>query len=506
MENTLQDTQAIESILANTYAESELVIGLVTSVGTDLSLTIQNLKQRLGHFGYQVKEVKISKDIINKCKKIEENSYFDRIKLYMNEGNRLRQKSGFNSILALGAVDFIKKNRKAHQKLKTAYIINSLKHPDEAHALRKIYSNGFFLLGIHGDKDRRKNYLMTNDQLTSNQADELISRDDSEKEKYGQQTRETFHLSDFFISVDYNTDKLQNSLWRIVDLIFGNPFITPTFDEYAMFMAFSASLRSADLSRQVGAVICRNSSIISTGANDIPKAGGGLYWPTFNENTFKFEDEPNGRDYMRGKDSNYDEKQKIISEITHDLDVDEVAKSKFIEALKSSKIKDLTEFGRVVHAEMEAILSCARNGISTQDAILYCTTFPCHNCAKHIISSGVKRVVYVEPYPKSKALEFHDESIVMGESKDDKIVVFEPFIGVGPRSFFNLFSLNLGSGSPVSRKGDHGKPMGWDSDSKTINWPNSEGGRLRMQLLPFSYIEREKMASILLKKMGNLDS
>ncbi|MDN3612645.1 hypothetical protein QWZ16_23945 [Vibrio ostreicida] len=26
--------------------------------------------------------------------------------------------------------------------------------------------------------------------------------------------------------------------------------------------------------------------------------------------------------------------------------------------------------------------------------------FPCHNCAKHIVASGIKRVVYVEPYPK----------------------------------------------------------------------------------------------------------
>ena len=44
------------------------------------------------------------------------------------------------------------------------------------------------------------------------------------------------------------------------------------------------------------------------------------------------------------------------------------------------------------HAEMEALLSCARSGVSTRGATLYSTTFPCHNCAKHIIAAGVARV------------------------------------------------------------------------------------------------------------------
>ena len=44
------------------------------------------------------------------------------------------------------------------------------------------------------------------------------------------------------------------------------PYVTPLFDEFAMFMAFAAALRSADLSRQVGAVVGKSNEIISTGA------------------------------------------------------------------------------------------------------------------------------------------------------------------------------------------------------------------------------------------------
>ena len=58
---------------------------------------------------------------------------------------------------------------------------------------------------------------------------------------------------------------------RFVDLVFGKPFETPTADELGMYFARAAALRSADLSRQVGAVIMRNpGEIIAIGYNDVP--------------------------------------------------------------------------------------------------------------------------------------------------------------------------------------------------------------------------------------------
>jgi hypothetical protein len=64
----------------------------------------------------------------------------------------------------------------------------------------------------------------------------------------------------------------------------------------------------------------------------------------------------------------------------------------------------------------------------------------------------VKRVVYIEPYEKSQALDLHDDAIVVDDhgetsSRPDreeecvravKKVVFEPFTGIGPRKFFDL--------------------------------------------------------------------
>src|ERR1035441_9924393 len=71
--------------------------------------------------------------------------------------------------------------------------------------------------------------------------------------------------------------------------------------------------------------------------------------------------------------------------------------------LKNSGLFDMTEYGRAVHAEMDALLTCARSGISPRNGTLYTTTFPCHNCTRHLVAAGIRRVVYIEPYPKSKA-------------------------------------------------------------------------------------------------------
>ncbi|MNT68962.1 hypothetical protein D3C72_2072320 [compost metagenome] len=72
---------------------------------------------------------------------------------------------------------------------------------------------------------------------------------------------------------------------------------------------------------------------------------------------------------------------------------------------------------------------------------MYTTTYPCHNCARHIIASGISRVVYIEPYEKSLAMKLHADAI----STDGKTVgkvIFENFEGVSPTRYTTLFSFN----------------------------------------------------------------
>lgn len=478
--------------LTSEFDDSELIIGIVKAVGTESSRVISPLKDKLEVFGYTVEEIRVS-DILPQPKKdkTDKNGEYNRIKHFIAQGDLLRKKND-NSILAAGVTERIRCCRRKEPKPKKAYIVNSLKHPSEIEFLREVYGNGFYLFGIHADIKRRRKYLKDK-KLSEDQINELIKIDEEEGINYGQKTRDTYHLSDFFINLGKNDDQLKNSIQRFLELIFSNPYRNPTFDEFAMFMAFNSSVRSSDLSRQVGAVLTRNNQIIATGANDVPKFGGGQYWTEIDGKTGEFQDKKGGKDYTRKEDSNKKVKNEIISEIVDAIEkkglIESCRKDELQEILIKSKISDLTEFGRVVHAEMETILSCNRAGISTIDTTLYCTTFPCHNCAKHIIASGIKRVVYVEPYPKSRALALHFDSIKLKsdpeEDDNNSFVVFEPFMGVGSRRFLDLFSMNLGTGSKLKRKTEEGDILDWDNKDAVLRTPIS----------PKSYIDREADAS-----------
>lgn len=500
-------------MLEKQYSDSELVLGLIAPVGTELQKVRDILEERLRVIGYEVIHIRITRDVIPKIvepAKWPEGDEYERLLSLMDAGDKARESSTDNSILALGAAALINSQRPSERgepqpQPRRAYIISALKHPAEVERLRAIYPLGFYLIGVHSDEETRTRCLREDKRIRSDEEiDRLIKRDEHGRDAmapepitkvdHGQRVSDTFHLSDFFVRID--DPELKRSIWRILALLFGHPYVTPTCDEHAMFMAFAASLHSADLSRQVGAVIAIEGQVLATGANDTPKAGGGQYWPASDKLPEDVSFPSDGRDFARGHDSNKIEQQKIIEEILEEAEKSGLPREPLAPILAKSRIDDLTEFGRVVHAEMDALLSCARTGISTHGATLYATTFPCHNCAKHIVAAGISRVVFIEPYPKSKAAEFHPDSIERGFTTGCLLrgeatrVRFEPFIGVGPRRFFDLFSMKLGSGYPLKRK---------ERDGRKLEWV-PENGRLRLQMLPASYLDLEFVASDMFNK------
>jgi len=479
--------------------DSELVIGLVAPVGTQADLVIEQLTSRLTIARYKVQVIHIANEIIPLVTSMtnpHQNSLFDAANKKMDAGNKARNETGDNAILALGAASRIFSHRERDEKEnskaagRVAYILRTLKHPEEVERLREIYTDGFYLLGINADEARRMRYLTETRRMSDDDARRLMERDEDEDLPYGQKVSETFHMADFFVRLDGNIDQLSDSVKRIVDIMMGNPHLTPTFDEFAMFLAFASSLRSADLSRQVGAVLAdeMNHEILATGANDCPRAGGGLYWPLNKNGTI--EDEERGRDYKRECDPNVRERTELIERICEFATGEGIEAANLKNVLGRSPLREITEFGRVVHAEMEAILACARSGIPMRGSTLFGTTFPCHNCAKHIVAAGIGRVVYVEPYAKSRAAKLHDDSIVLGFNETTgkeggQKVRFEPFVGIGPRRFFDLFSMRLGLGRRIRRKQPDGALLKW----------SLEKGCLRRQMLPYSYLELETEAA-----------
>lgn len=68
---------------------------------------------------------------------------------------------------------------------------------------------------------------------------------------------------------------------------------------------------------------------------------------------------------------------------------------------------------RTIHAEMNAVNQCSVHGISTRGATAYVTNMPCTNCAKVLISAGIKEVVIFSDYHDTKAEEFFERGGVV---------------------------------------------------------------------------------------------
>jgi deoxycytidylate deaminase len=457
----------------------ELVIGIAGPIGVDLDKIAESLSGALSDVSYTSELLKLTAemerfpvsrgDLLPEIEEWKGSDTFNTYMRKMSQANALRKQYDDPAVLARIALDTIQLRRENHPFgsrnkviLRRAYIVRQLKRPEEVALLRKVYGRQFVLVSAYAPEalrkdrlcDRLKKELSTglSDAEIAHYADRLIERDASEEdESLGQQLRDTFHLADVFID-GLNKQEMDAKIARFIAALFGRNDISPSKDEYGMYAAKSASLRSADLSRQVGAALFTpDGELVTQGCNEVPKAFGGTYWDL---------EQPDHRDIKKGQDPNEVHKRLILREVIErfrrrgylsdellelgsDFEIVDalIAKGSADRpagALANARITDLTEYGRVVHAEMLAVCDAARLGRSIKGTTLYVTTFPCHNCTKHILASGVKRVVYMEPYPKSRAKDLHpDEIEIEAESKDR--VSFVPFIGISPFRYRDVF-------------------------------------------------------------------
>lgn len=133
----------------------------------------------------------------------------------------------------------------------------------------------------------------------------------------------------------------------------------PSFDDIYMGLAQNLSKRSHCVKRNVGAVIAKDTRIVSLGYNG-PPAG------------------------------------------THNCD----------EVWPETGCPRSEKGGcsLALHAEENAILYAAKNKVSVDGAVLYITLSPCLSCARMIFTSGIKKVFYLESYAEYKGFE-KDEGV-----------------------------------------------------------------------------------------------
>lgn len=136
----------------------------------------------------------------------------------------------------------------------------------------------------------------------------------------------------------------------------------PNWDEYFMEIAELVKTRSTCLRRQVGAVIVKENRILTTGYNGVPP---------------KVE--------HCEKVGCLREKLNVPSGQRHEL-------------------------CRALHAEQNAVIQAAKNGIPIDGSTIYITAQPCIICAKILIASGIQRIVFKGDYPDELSFEMLKES------------------------------------------------------------------------------------------------
>ncbi|WP_293880236.1 anti-phage dCTP deaminase [Sphingomonas sp.] len=445
----------------------DVYIALVGAAGTDLEIVKTQLKAHFCSYDYQYNEVKVSRLIQSFIGlKTEGTPEDERVRALMDGGDQIRQlhKGGDGVVtLIVSAIIALRPKRDPDQTGlggANVFVIDSLKNPKEIQTLDKIYGRNFYTVSVYASESDRiakfanriaeSKHTNTREEHIENAKAAIKEDERRDTTDLSQDVQNTFPKADFFVADD---DQIDTQIKRFVDLVFGEPFTTPTVDEYAMFTAKAVSLRSADLSRQVGAaIIGDDGTVISTGFNDVPYPAGGVWHEGRNG--------PDNRDHVVEFDPNTAEISNIFHELVESFRkagilsdeasgkelselVEQLLHGQWRELTIDARVRNLIEFGRVVHAEMHAISEAARVGRAVANSTLYCTTFPCHVCARHIIAAGIRSVVFIEPYPKSLTKTLYCREI----STDDQIgtlpsaVQFRPFQGVSPTLYQRVFSM-----------------------------------------------------------------
>jgi deoxycytidylate deaminase len=470
--------------------QPELVFGLVGALGADLKSVASAIRRELRDVGYRVSDEPIKLSALmhrlpgTPFDTLNRNGKRAGVEAHMDAGNALRERLR-NDALAMLAIHAVRAAREAEfgqppesPANGVAFILDSLKHHAEVESLRRLYGPAFIAVGVYTPYERRLSTVQKRLREGAMHgspgdyradAERLIEKDfDEQNKSFGQHVSDAFALADVVV---YAAGDETSSVSRFIKLLFGDWTNTPMRDEVGMTHAQIAAYQSASMARQVGAAICRSDgSLVATGSNDVPKYGGGI----FDADDVKAK-KTDVRDFAEfGFDTSDDQRQELLEDILRRLIEAKILTSMSEEdataaaetmlhgrnaIMRKAKFMSTIDYIRALHAETAALSAAAQHGIAVGGCTLYVTTFPCHDCAKQIIASGIERVVYIEPYTKSLTRTFYKTQVnIDGLNASAETVKFEPFVGVAPRRYRELFAMG------DARKDAAGRYMAWSKD------------------------------------------
>ena len=266
----------------------------------------------------------------------------------INIGNELREKEGY-ATLAKRALKHVQDGEN--------YVFSSIRNPAEVELLQQ--REDFVMVNVTApEKVRLRRIVARNRENDPKTIKELREKEKIENSahKSGQQLGKVAKMAKVTINNDKDIKTLRKKVEKFVqDWMYKLQDSRPSWDEYFMNIAEVVKSRCNCMSAKKGAIVVKDKKIVSTGYNGTAK---GL------------------------KHCNQDGCERC--------------KLRHLGKLKSGNYSTVCT---CAHAEENALIQAAYNGISTKGATLYTTFTPCHVCARMIINAGIKRVVAKTIYP-----------------------------------------------------------------------------------------------------------
>jgi len=398
------------------------------------------------------------KEILNK------KSYKNYTDLYQLCGDNIRlygdikiskEKINPQNIYSIAEITnkIIKIYRRENKKLnKPTYIVlDAIRNVLEAYYFRERYS-AFYLIAINtNDEDIKYRLSNKDNKLTQEEIKNILTHEDKELELesledfVSQNIRACIVDSDIFIKNngknihdEFLKLEMYGNLIKYVSLIQHPGLITPSHDELMMQIAFTSKLMSGCISRQVGACVTNQyGSVKSIGWNDVAegqtscilrsasevlKNSNSNAYSAF-EKTSKFKEKCLKKEYTEDNVSLLKEKG---------LNDSYCFKSIYTKCEEKQTYNQVHT--RALHAEENAFLQLAKygSGESIIDGTLYSTASPCELCSKKAYQLGIKRIVYIDPYPG-----IAKENILQSGEHPPKIELFTGAIGT---AFHKLYT------------------------------------------------------------------
>lgn len=351
-------------------------------------------------------------------------------------------------------------------------VIDSLRNSIEAWYLKERYS-AFYLISVNNDNDRQSRLnksvkaktgirdeaitTLITGKIEHLSAIEVLS-DDFEDGIFAAPNIEQV-VADAEIHINNNVDNekakknkvsftflsMAEQWMKFSSLILHPGLITPSSEERCMAVAYTSKFNSSCISRQVGAVITNQYHSIRTigwndvaygqipcGLRDMREVSGIKDCKLKNYCYSSFE--------LNGGQEIYEEEEGFIGKV----------KTDYNENLKNPLFKGLPlpycfktlhnryegnknqVYTRSLHAEENAILQMAKyGGEPLMNGVIYVTASPCELCSKKLYQIGVRKIVYIDPYPGIAR-----QQIIKAGFKRPQLKIFEGAYGA---TYFKLY-------------------------------------------------------------------